>query len=554
MRHRRQFIWLLMLILWVWPGKGRGQLLQFSNETFTPLRVNPAWGSLKPLTEGGFQYRYNASAAQLGFHTARLSGNYPFVIKRGLPIFAISASALMDREMSVGAFRRQEYTLAGSVSVPIGPGTLFGVGVQGHFHQEDVLWNGLTTGSQYLAPLGYNPNLATGENFENLVNEYGSLSVGLGMSSYGEGMLTPRHFLGVALYDVNRPRLNFLDDQRRPWVLVTQAAMTILEKDKLSIRPDFRYQMNGAYQSTVVGVGFGYNMGTVRDPSEIWLKARYRFQEAGILAVEVRKSNLVFGYAYDVDVASSGSGLHHTGAHEIALQINGPADNWWWSRLRPPSRSRTPEVKEGTRDPNKWTFPWPEIDWPKINWPRLNIRWPKWLRKKRPPSSSTRRRRPPRETDTSTPNDSIPADSIGDPNGGGRVEIGLITGDPELPSDTVILENLVKHFYFETNEAELDTSATQYLDSLLVSLLDNEDWLIDVTGHCDDVGDEEENLRLSRERALSVGFYLAEEGVARRRIRIKGKGEMEPIDTNETVEGRANNRRVEITIYKVPPQ
>lgn len=72
--------------------------------------------------------------------------------------------------------------------------------------------------------------------------------------------------------------------------------------------------------------------------------------------------------------------------------------------------------------------------------------------------------------------------------------------------------------------------------------------LIDVNGHTDSVGDDNYNFRLSERRALSVANYLAGQGNDTRRFSVLGFGETQPIASNATDSGRAQNRRVEIEI------
>lgn len=73
---------------------------------------------------------------------------------------------------------------------------------------------------------------------------------------------------------------------------------------------------------------------------------------------------------------------------------------------------------------------------------------------------------------------------------------------------------------------------------------------IAVVGHTDSLGNPDYNLRLSLRRANAVADYLMDQGVARHRLSTEGRGQLEPIASNQTVEGRAENRRVEI--YVIP--
>jgi len=77
-------------------------------------------------------------------------------------------------------------------------------------------------------------------------------------------------------------------------------------------------------------------------------------------------------------------------------------------------------------------------------------------------------------------------------------------------------------------------------------LSDNPSALVKVVGHTDSVGTDGNNQRLSVERADAVRDLLEDRGVGKSRIDVAGRGEREPIASNDTAEGRAKNRRVEI--------
>lgn len=69
---------------------------------------------------------------------------------------------------------------------------------------------------------------------------------------------------------------------------------------------------------------------------------------------------------------------------------------------------------------------------------------------------------------------------------------------------------------------------------------------VEVAGHTDSVGNNDYNQVLSEKRAEAVKAYLVEHGIAANRISVVGYGEAQPRDTNDTIEGRRRNRRVEI--------
>jgi outer membrane protein OmpA-like peptidoglycan-associated protein len=102
---------------------------------------------------------------------------------------------------------------------------------------------------------------------------------------------------------------------------------------------------------------------------------------------------------------------------------------------------------------------------------------------------------------------------------------------------------------FEVNKSNLQASAASDLTKLAEILNKYEDTEILIEGHTDATGPEEYNMDLSIRRANSVGNYLAGEEVSPARFTLLGYGEKQPIASNETADGRQQNRRVEIAIF-----
>ena len=103
-------------------------------------------------------------------------------------------------------------------------------------------------------------------------------------------------------------------------------------------------------------------------------------------------------------------------------------------------------------------------------------------------------------------------------------------------------------FPFKTNSYQLSSDYRDFLDEIVARLLNNSNQVIEIIGHSDSIGSIEDNLVLSKNRAQAVANYLIENGIKKSRISVDGKGELNPISTNDTAEGRALNRRVEMRI------
>jgi outer membrane protein OmpA-like peptidoglycan-associated protein len=103
---------------------------------------------------------------------------------------------------------------------------------------------------------------------------------------------------------------------------------------------------------------------------------------------------------------------------------------------------------------------------------------------------------------------------------------------------------------FDYGLADLSSSYQAGCERLAQWMLDNPGVNIRVEGHTDNVGSVPFNLALSEDRATSVLHFLVERGVVSSRIDVEGKGPLEPLADNETEEGRAKNRRVQIVILE----
>ena len=122
-------------------------------------------------------------------------------------------------------------------------------------------------------------------------------------------------------------------------------------------------------------------------------------------------------------------------------------------------------------------------------------------------------------------------------------------------SDTYLLEPIVpkkewilKNMYFATNKTEILPMSEESLKTLYDFLKENPRVRIKIIGHTDSVGTDQANQKLSEGRAASVKNEMVKRGIKAERIQTEGRGESEPIDTNDTEEGRQNNRRVVIQV------
>lgn len=131
-----------------------------------------------------------------------------------------------------------------------------------------------------------------------------------------------------------------------------------------------------------------------------------------------------------------------------------------------------------------------------------------------------------------------------------RSETLYVKLELEIEEAKVGQQIVMNNIFFATGKADINTEASTDLNKLVQYLQDNPEVRLEIQGHTDNTGSVAINNRLSQDRADSVVRHLMRSGISRNRLTAKGYGSSRPIDTNATVDGRANNRRVEIEILE----
>lgn len=101
---------------------------------------------------------------------------------------------------------------------------------------------------------------------------------------------------------------------------------------------------------------------------------------------------------------------------------------------------------------------------------------------------------------------------------------------------------------FATDSTSLQSSFTSVLNSVVQVVKEFDETLLQINGYTDSTGSFEYNQKLSEQRADSVARYFLNNGIAPGRIRTEGKGPRDPVASNDTASGRAQNRRVELNL------
>jgi OOP family OmpA-OmpF porin len=101
---------------------------------------------------------------------------------------------------------------------------------------------------------------------------------------------------------------------------------------------------------------------------------------------------------------------------------------------------------------------------------------------------------------------------------------------------------------FAFDSAELDDASKRALDAAVAVIRDNSEVSLGIIGHTDSTGPESYNQTLSERRAQAALDYLVSKGISADQLSASGRGEAEPVASNDTRDGRAQNRRVELVV------
>jgi outer membrane protein OmpA-like peptidoglycan-associated protein len=119
--------------------------------------------------------------------------------------------------------------------------------------------------------------------------------------------------------------------------------------------------------------------------------------------------------------------------------------------------------------------------------------------------------------------------------------------DVQRQGDNIVL-NMPSDVTFAVDQSDVQARFYPTLDQVADTLNQYPQTVIDVIGHADSTGADAYNQALSERRAASVASYLVSRGVLRDRLYVAGRGETQPIASNDTPEGRTQNRRVEVVV------
>jgi type IX secretion system PorP/SprF family membrane protein len=477
-----------------------GQGSYFTQTGSVPLQLNPARIATNDDATLMLDYRRQQFLEDISLQSTVLTGKYP-LIKKGTNQRwgGVGISLLADHPDEHPSFQRAQLDVAFAYNFSLTPRTFLSWGVQGGYHQQRFLPGSVTTGSQYVPSVGFDPGVNSGENIDGS-QQSSYWNVGSGLYLYRTD--TKREvttYLGMAVQRIQPPQELFLaGNYRLPRRYLVQAGQRVFDNGRWTITPNVLWIRERPQSLLRGGATYAYRFknNNPLDPlrsGSVEFGTYYTNVRALLLSLHLNQPNFSAGFSYDVGTA----GQTVQNATELTLAVRKTIN-----RRPPPRVIRDYSVKDVRRfyetEPTSRSRP------------------------------ATRSTQPGATPDTG--------------------EESVASGPDDDTTNPPVAFHLKRTFEFAFNDATLTPEARAYFDDFVGLLQMNPTLRLRVVGHTDNVGSERTNRRVSRARALSVKDYLVAQGVDADRIEINGVGSSEPLVDNTTAANRAKNRRVELIV------
>jgi type IX secretion system PorP/SprF family membrane protein len=502
---------LLIACCWCLGFVAQAQYFQFSQFNFSKQRINPAYVAASDRASLSFISRDQATAGGFHINSNLMTLAYPLVNRKsGVTWSGLGISLMDDRSGTAGIFDTQEAAVSYAVAIPVARQQGVSLGIKALYHSQKVNTDGLYTGSQYIPDRGFSESVSSGEEFGMLNNNFITFSAGMHwqqMDRQGSRLA----YLNVAFFDFNKPNQAMIEGTSKlSSTLVAAGAFRLYEQGGVRVSPELVVTTNTS--NTVINIGAVTTLvaGTAKNPLSVDLLTKYIPGRSGIAGIQLHKENFSVGLSYDFPIGSAQTANH--GAIELALELSRLVK---LERKTPQARRRAPSNPVAR-----------QLGKPGVKKALVQ------------PTDTTK------VTQVSTRVVTTASERLQQKQDSIRTQAlpGHITHEP------LVLEKATLHFNFEFGSFNIDEAGTQYLDDLAAAFRDNPELRIMLVGHTDNVGSEKFNQRLSIQRAEKIRDFFTARGISPQRVEVRGSGEREPVAPNDTDDGKARNRRVELMI------
>ncbi|MEQ9167014.1 MAG: PorP/SprF family type IX secretion system membrane protein [Fulvivirga sp.] len=508
-----------------------GQYFQFSQYNFAQARVNPTNGATSDYAKASLLYRNQKVADNFNIQSTFLSAHYPIRWKTG-PRLAAGVYLLDDRTGTAGIFRTTQLGINFAAAVALSNNQLISLGVKTDWNNRKVSFDNLNTGSQFIPDRGFTGG-GSGELLDQVSQNYFSWNAGLRWVQKDDDDYELASF-GVAIYDINRPDEALLDQPAKldpTWVM--DMKYTVYDGMTFRITPDVLVTNSASNANIMLGGLTSYKI----DPSNklngmLSLITRVNLSGYFVAGLQFENNKTAFGLSYDIPW---GSQVGNLGALELGATLKKyiePLSNKNKVRKSKYARRRAKFKKQQAKRKEKALARLKKND------------------KTEPKDKQVEKRddlnvQPDLDSVQSVAEVNTETDDLNEnENAEGNAQAGELSRFP-------FEEPIFFDFKFGFNAVSLAKSDKEILNDLVLLLIQNEAFTVEIIGHTDDKGSAEYNQQLSENRAAAVSQYLMKSGIEEDRITYLGKGEEDPTVANDSEENRATNRRVEFVIHKI---
>jgi type IX secretion system PorP/SprF family membrane protein len=511
---RWMFLVLVCFLLMLCGQTMLAQQFNFSQYGFTDQRVNPALVGIGNYWKVGGVHRQQSTGPQFDIKSTSLSASYPLVAPgRGRTLGGIGVTFLDDKAGEGKAFKTQEVGLNYAMQVRTARNQQLALGIGLFAQTRKFSYDDFFTSQQYIPNRGYDRSIDNGESFDELRRSFGRLSIGLQWEKRDKNNSRLAHF-GLSSFDINQSREAFIDsDYRIRTSFMLNGGFQLYQSGSMSLYPEVLYTYNGRNNQLNAGINWRYMLAR---KSFVELKGAYLSGGLFLAGFQFGREEFRMGVSYDVPTNASNTA--NQGAFEFGFELKGLVTRAAKSKTKRQKKQKTAKSKSKRPSPT-------------------NVA-------KRPAAS---KEKVDEASATNTGIDEAPAEQT---DAVVANEAEPKTGVEGVEFEDFKPEKIIEELGFETNRTSISAKFKEKLDEL-ADRLEKEPWLkVDIVGHTDNVGSEAANEALSVARAAAVETYLLDKGIAKARLKTEGKGEMEPISSNNTAEGRSQNRRVELIIHR----
>lgn len=551
----------------LFPFSMQAQDAQFSQFFYSPVLTNPALTATQQNFTVNTIYRTQWYQVVDPYKTFQLSASYPLISSNNQRWGAAGISYVNSASGNGGFYKTNRIAGSFAYNLNLGKNHYMAAAIQGSYLNKAMNMSNLTTGSQWQNG-SFNHSASLNETFNRTHFGAPVFDAGLVYYSVNKDTKNRKNYLGVAVQNLNHPQDGLYSFSKLPFRYTLTGGLTVFENTSWMIQPQALFVMQAKAIDMMGGADIFYKLSGT-DPSKngaIGGGIYYRYHDALIGRVELRMPSYSVGFSYDYTSSSLTKDLRSSGAAELYLAVFIPV-----KRKPIAEETNTKEVvreeivQEDSIDQEDSIYYYEEeVIVKKIVVVKTYTTTDSTIIV---PDIKVKTDDDLKEIDIepvfkdsmlliTLDKDSNYTIDINKPGYFGE-QLTVSGKDPDTVTTSVYMKeanegasSILGNIVFEPNSSEIDNSSFKELDRLYEFLMENPSMKVEISGHTDDIGSEEDNRVLSQSRAQSVKYYLVGKGIPSRRILTKGYGETVPLVPNTDDAARSKNRRVEIKILK----